>query len=124
MTTSSPTRSESNAHNPWRVILVGRTGLDQSLRRDADIELIRTRETIEAIGELGDPIDHESPAQAVVIVSPDALEDEQAEERKGKCRGVVAGLGHGATVSKMGMSPKPFAPGSYHGRIGCAARSS
>lgn len=82
MTTSSPTRSESNAHNPWRVILVGRTGLDQTLRRDADIELIRTRETIEAIGELGDPIDHESPAQAVVIVSPDALEDEPMQRKR------------------------------------------
>ena len=82
MTTSSTSRSANSAHNPWRVILVGRTGLDQILRRDANIELIRTRETIEAIGELGDPIDHESPAQAIVIVNADTLEDEPSQRKR------------------------------------------
>lgn len=82
MTTSTTTRSKPEAHEPWRVILVGRTGLDQALRRDANIELIRCRETIEAIGELGDPIDHESPAQAVVIVNADALEDEPMQRKR------------------------------------------
>ena len=81
MTTSSPTRTSPSDHDPWRVILVGRTGLDQLLRRDAQIELIRCRDTIEAVGELGDPIDHESPSQAVVIVSADEISDD-ARERK------------------------------------------
>ena len=53
----------------WRVILVGRTGLDQLLRRDASIELIRAKDTIDAIGELSDPIDTVSPAQAAVVVA-------------------------------------------------------
>lgn len=75
MNTNSPSRTRPHAHDPWRVILVGRTGLDQTLRRDANIELIRCRESIEAIGELNDPIDHDSPAQSIVIVSPDALDD-------------------------------------------------
>jgi diguanylate cyclase (GGDEF)-like protein len=82
MTTSSTSRSDNTAHNPWRVILVGRTGLDQVLRRDAGIELIRARETVEAIGELGDPIDHDSPAQAIVIVSADALEDDPMQRKR------------------------------------------
>lgn len=82
MTTSSTSQRQPNAHLPWRVILVGRTGLDQALRRDARIELIRCRETIEAIGELGDPIDSESPAQAVVIASPDTLEDEPMQRKR------------------------------------------
>lgn len=56
----------------WRVILVGRTGLDQALRRDAGIELIRARDAIDAIGELSDPIDARSPSEAVVVVAPDA----------------------------------------------------
>lgn len=81
MSNPTPSRSSSDTHQPWRVILVGRTGLDQTLRRDAQIELIRCRDTIEAIGELGDPIDHESPDQAIVIVAPDAIED-TARERK------------------------------------------
>lgn len=82
MTTSSTTRTSADAHDPWRVILVGRTGLDQTLRRDARIELIRCRDSIEAIGELGDPIDHESPAQAIVIVSADALEDDTQSHKQ------------------------------------------
>lgn len=56
----------------WRVILVGRTGLDQTLRRRDDIELIRARDTLDAIGELADPIDEYSPDLAAVLVSPDA----------------------------------------------------
>lgn len=55
-----------------RVILVGRTGLDQSLRRDSGIELIRAATAMDALGELADPIDEESPARAVVIVGNDA----------------------------------------------------
>ena len=82
MSNPKPSRSSSDAHEPWRVILVGRTGLDQVLRRDAQIELIRCRDTIEAIGELGDPIDHESPDQAIVIVAADAIEGEQRERKQ------------------------------------------
>ncbi len=62
------------------MILVGRTGLDQLLRRDGAIELIRARDPIDAIGELSDPIDADSPAQAVVLVaaSIEPLGDELA----------------------------------------------
>jgi len=64
-----PSGSQGETTHPrWRVILVGRTGLDQILRRDGSIELIRARDTIDAIGELSDPIDADSPAQAVVLV--------------------------------------------------------
>ena len=64
----------------WRVILVGRTGLDQVLRRVQGVELIRTRDSFDAIGELSDPIDDASPARAAVLVAPDAepLGDELA----------------------------------------------
>jgi diguanylate cyclase (GGDEF)-like protein len=64
-----PTQHHQSTHPQWRVILVGRTGLDQILRRDAAIELIRARDTIDAIGELSDPIDTQSPAQAIVLVA-------------------------------------------------------
>ncbi|MGJ8637326.1 MAG: GGDEF domain-containing protein [Phycisphaerales bacterium] len=56
----------------WRVILVGRTGLDQVLRRVGGVELIRTRDSFDAIGELSDPIDDASPARAAVLVSEEA----------------------------------------------------
>ncbi|MBX3380803.1 MAG: diguanylate cyclase [Phycisphaeraceae bacterium] len=50
-----------------RVILVGRTGLDAKLRLDPDLELLRVRNPMEAIAELADPIDDQSPARAVVV---------------------------------------------------------
>ena len=67
-----PTRPGRNPGDAWRVILVGRTGLDQALRRDDEVELVRSRDSIDALGELSDPIDESSPARAVVIVSADA----------------------------------------------------
>ncbi len=54
-----------------RVILVGRTGLDQTLRRDRRIEVIRARTPMDAIGELSDPIDGQSPTRTIVIMAPD-----------------------------------------------------
>ena len=70
---SSIRKQHEDASRPqWRVILVGRTGLDQLLRRDASIELIRAKDTIDAIGELSDPIDTSSPAQCVVVVAASA----------------------------------------------------
>jgi len=59
----------------WRVILVGRTGLDQALRRAARVELIRARDSFDAVGELSDPIDTGSPARSAVLVAPDAEPD-------------------------------------------------
>jgi diguanylate cyclase (GGDEF)-like protein len=72
------TLSSDSSSNAWRVILVGRTGLDQVLRRQRSIELIRARDTIDAIGELSDPIDENSPSSAVVIVASSA--EPQAQE--------------------------------------------
>lgn len=73
-------------HDSWRVILVGRTGLDQILRRDASIELIRARDAVDAIGELSDPIDPSSPARAAVLVSA------AAEPTTDEMAGFVDGL--------------------------------
>jgi diguanylate cyclase (GGDEF)-like protein len=63
-----------------RVILAGRTGLDQALRRDAGIELIRASSALEALGELSEPIDDESPEQAVVIVDHELARAMNARE--------------------------------------------
>ena len=54
-----------------RVILVGRTGLDNALRRDRSVELIRARTPLDALGELADPIDADSPHRTVIVVDPD-----------------------------------------------------
>jgi diguanylate cyclase (GGDEF)-like protein len=69
---SGPTSPNATDQPAWRVILVGRTGLDQALRRDAGFELIRARDTLDALGELSDPIDESSPRRCVVVVSADA----------------------------------------------------
>ena len=53
-----------------RLITVGRTGLEQALRRESDVELVRVPSPLEAVGELGEPLD--SIERAAVLVSPDA----------------------------------------------------
>ncbi len=60
-----------------RVLLVGQTGLDQTLRREPGIEILRARNSFEAVGELGTPIDAESPKDAVVIVAPGTVTAEE-----------------------------------------------
>ncbi len=59
---------------PLRVILVGRTGLDARLRLDPDVELVRVRTRLEAIGELAEPAGARRNGAAerpVVIVGQD-----------------------------------------------------
>lgn len=59
-----------------RVILLGRTGLDASLRTDAGIELVRVPTPLEAISELSAT---PCPGRRVVVVAPDAEAALQAE---------------------------------------------
>ncbi|RNC82432.1 MAG: GGDEF domain-containing protein [Phycisphaera sp.] len=53
------------------VVLVGRTGLDAKLRLDPDIELIRVKSPLDAIGELANPVGA-SAERTVVIVGDGA----------------------------------------------------
>ncbi len=61
-------------NGPLRVIVVGRTGLDAQLRTDPDIELVRARSRLDAIGELAEPAD----APSVVIVGNEASSENAA----------------------------------------------
>jgi diguanylate cyclase (GGDEF)-like protein len=63
-----------------RIITAGRTGFENDLRRDESIELIRARTSLDAIGELANPIDELSPSGTVLLVGPDALTPEEAGE--------------------------------------------
>lgn len=69
-----------------RVILAGRTGLDAALRRDPSIELLRVKTPVELIGELHQPIDDQSPADAVVIIGPEVETKVEAEDMVGALR--------------------------------------
>ena len=63
----------------FRVILVGRTGLDAHLRLDPAVELVRVTATLDAIGELAEPMD--APQRSVVIVAEAAEPAEEAARR-------------------------------------------
>ncbi len=65
-----------------RVILVGATGLDATLRQDPAIELIRSRSPLDAIGELADPIDDTTPTRCVVIVAPEPGKSDASQVRQ------------------------------------------
>lgn len=85
-----------------RVILVGRTGLDQSLRASPEVELLRVRTTLEAIGELAQPLDAESPDGAIVVVGDEGARPSAAEcaefaaaARQVESRVVIVGMAVG-----------------------------
>ncbi len=63
-----------------RIITAGRTGLENDLRRDESVELIRARTSLDAIGELANPIDEFSPTGTVILVGPDAVTIDEADE--------------------------------------------
>ncbi|MDP1663082.1 MAG: GGDEF domain-containing protein [Phycisphaerales bacterium] len=69
-----------------RVILAGRTGLDATLRRDPAIELLRVKTPVELVGELSQPIDDQSPADAVVIIGPEVESMVDAADMVGSLR--------------------------------------
>lgn len=70
-----------------RVLLVGKTGLDSKLRLDANLELIRTRTAIDALGELANPVGGRA-RRTVVIVGRDT----DIGGRSGSAREFVAGV--------------------------------
>jgi len=97
-----------------RVILVGRTGVEGALRADPALELVRVRTPLDAIGELGDPIDHGSPPRAAVIVAP------EAEPVGGRARSFVQALrlvDPDAVVLRVGRSGAQEGPGSFDGVV-------
>jgi len=55
-----------------RVVLVGGQRFARVLRLDPRIELVRAATPLEAVGELADPIDAESPRDAIVLIDPAA----------------------------------------------------
>lgn len=64
-----------------RVLLVGSTGLDVTLRRQSTVELLRAKNALDAIGELAEAQSAENSKRTVVIVGTDA--DHAAEEKLG-----------------------------------------
>lgn len=55
-----------------RVVLVGRTGLDSTLRRDAGIDLVRVRTALEALGEAVNPPEVSAAPLACIAVAAEA----------------------------------------------------
>lgn len=62
-----------------RVILVGTTGLEQSIRQSEEIELIRARTGLDAIGEHGLPMAG-GPERTLVVLGPEFTRTDDAAE--------------------------------------------
>lgn len=81
--TPAPSQAEpspNGAAHGWRIVLVGQSGLDRPLRREADVELVRVRNGLEAIGELARPIDAHSPRRVAVLLTPSAVDTEEVSD--------------------------------------------
>ncbi len=61
-------------NSPLRVILVGRSPIEQRLRRDSGIDLIRARAALDAVGELGIS-DADADLTPVVLLAPGVVAD-------------------------------------------------
>ena len=63
--------AENKPQGGVRVILVGPTGLEPTLRLEPDIELVRVRTPIQAIGEASGVSEPHAPQHALVVLSPE-----------------------------------------------------
>lgn len=111
------TRGNDGGKPEVRVILVGRTGLDARLRLDPDVELVRVRTRLEAVGELSDACHEGMTGRAVVIVGAEA--GSNGEARPGEFVQAlrrldpsvrVLGVGEGASAEFDGALATDAAP--------------
>src|SRR4051812_4687781 len=110
-----------SASGPIRVILVGRTGLDGRLRLDPQVELVRVRTALEAVGELSDPIDAASPRRSVVIVAPEAEPGKQPAARDGASTDFVGALRRvDPAVRILRLQNGEAGPGPFDGEVDAA----
>lgn len=85
-------------HNPdhraadLRVVVVGRTGAEQRLRRDPTVELVRARTALDAVGEVACPIDDDSPRRCVALIAPDVAPNGDASDFIGALRRLDANI--------------------------------
>jgi len=100
-----------------RVVLAGANDLERSLRRDAAIELVRSRTALDAVGEAASPMDEHSPVRTAVVVAPGAI----SEAESGAFVAAVKDVAQGAIVLAVG---EPHGDrGSYDGLVGADADS-
>lgn len=77
---SRTTREDRGGADPLRVVLVGRTGLESTLRDDATIDMIRARSALEAVGEVASPPAAARAYPVVVVVGQGGEPSSQAPE--------------------------------------------
>jgi diguanylate cyclase (GGDEF)-like protein len=72
---------DQDDRNMLRVILVGRTGLEATLRLDEQLELVRVGTPLEAIGEASGVAEIGPPERSVVVFSEKARDELDADAR-------------------------------------------
>jgi diguanylate cyclase (GGDEF)-like protein len=105
-----------------RVLLVGRTGLEGPLRRDERVELIRARTPLDAVGELGDPLETggQEGAATVVVVAQGAVEGEDAARFVAAVRSLHAGARVAEVCDSGAQASAPIGAG-FDGRLSSGA---
>ncbi|HBS27878.1 MAG TPA: hypothetical protein DEB06_00155 [Phycisphaerales bacterium] len=101
-TSPEPTRDDR-----LLVILVGQSQLEQRLRREPEVELVRARTALDAIGELGAALDH-AGARPLVVLAPETLPPDEVAPWIEALHSVdpgapVLGIRNGSTAPTPGM---------------------
>ncbi len=101
-----------------RLINIGRTGHEQALRREGDIELVRVPTALEAVGELGEPLD--SVERAAVLVGEGAVDGAETAEFLAALRAIDPGAPVVLVADAAHGVAGPGAAG-YDGVVGAGA---
>jgi diguanylate cyclase (GGDEF)-like protein len=97
------------------VVLVGRTGMEQELRRDPGVELGRARTALDAIGELADMSEPGDTRPTTVVVGPGVLTPEISGAFVESLRRIDAG------VRVVAMGHVDSAPGIFDAALPATA---
>lgn len=113
---AGPARGAHASKHASRVVLVGRTGLDEAARSANGAEVLRAQTLLDGVAEVAVPLGVDSPRACIVLVADDAME--QGERVAGPGAGVefvsaVRRAAPGAKVYRVGT----VVDGAFDGNV-------
>jgi two-component system, cell cycle response regulator len=106
------TAPAQHEHGALCVVVVGRTALERALRADPEIELIRSRTALDALGEVATALADAHYERVGVLVAHDAVEAREMPDLLSSLRTLAAGARIVGAVGDPGVDGLRFPDGS------------